>query len=193
VGILRPAILLPPSLITGLGPQQLEMLLLHELAHLRRWDNLINLLQRIVESLLCFQPTVWLVSRWVRQQRELCCDAVVIRHIEDQDAYAEVLLAAAQNSRMSRQVAVSAVGAGGVVAFAARSHLGLRIRRILTREDEKMTISRKAVLFVMLAWLATFACIGSFGLSWSRAQRANAAADSTTRPETPPAESSTSP
>ena len=59
-------------------PQQLEMVLLHELAHVRRYDNLVNLLQRIVESLLFFQPMVWIVSGWVRREREHCCDELVV-------------------------------------------------------------------------------------------------------------------
>ena len=60
VGILRPIILLPPAAITGWTPDEIEMVLLHELAHVRRWDNLVNLVQRIIESLLFFHPAVWL-------------------------------------------------------------------------------------------------------------------------------------
>ena len=56
VGIVRPMILLPPAALTGWSPDELEMVLLHELAHVRRWDNLVNLLQRLVESLLFFHP-----------------------------------------------------------------------------------------------------------------------------------------
>ena len=62
IGIIRPMILLPPAAITGWSPDEIEMVLLHELAHVRRWDNLVNLLQRCVESLLFFHPAVWLIS-----------------------------------------------------------------------------------------------------------------------------------
>jgi beta-lactamase regulating signal transducer with metallopeptidase domain len=65
---------LPPAALTGYSPDEIEMVLLHELAHVRRWDNLINLIQRIVESLLFFHPAVWLISSWVRRERESCCD-----------------------------------------------------------------------------------------------------------------------
>jgi beta-lactamase regulating signal transducer with metallopeptidase domain len=61
IGIVRPIILLPPAALTGWSPDEIEMVLLHELAHVRRWDNLVNLLQRIVESLLFFHPAVWLI------------------------------------------------------------------------------------------------------------------------------------
>ena len=74
LGIFRPLILLPAVALTGWDPQQLEMVLLHELAHVRRWDNLVNLVQRVVESLLFFHPRVWIVSAWVRREREHCCD-----------------------------------------------------------------------------------------------------------------------
>ena len=62
IGIVRPMILLPPAAITGWSPDEIEMVLLHELAHVRRWDNLVNLLQRCLESLLFFHPAVWFVS-----------------------------------------------------------------------------------------------------------------------------------
>ena len=62
IGVIRPMILLPPAALNGWTIEQLEMVLWHELAHLRRWDNLVNLLQRVVESLLFFQPAVWWVS-----------------------------------------------------------------------------------------------------------------------------------
>ena len=66
LGIVRPLILLPPAALSGWSVEQLEMVLLHELAHLRRWDNLVNLLQRVLESLLFFHPVVWWLSGWVR-------------------------------------------------------------------------------------------------------------------------------
>ena len=93
VGIVRPIILLPPAALTGWSPDEIEMVLLHELAHVRRWDNLINLAQRCIESLLFFHPAVWLVSNWVRREREACCDAVVVGRTNLPHAYAEMLVA----------------------------------------------------------------------------------------------------
>ena len=65
VGIVRPMILLPTALATGFDPSQLEALLTHELAHIRRLDPLVNLLQRLIEVVLFFHPAVWYVSRCV--------------------------------------------------------------------------------------------------------------------------------
>ena len=92
IGIIRPLILLPPAALSGWSVEQLEMVLLHELAHLRRWDNLVNLMQRFVESLLFFHPVVWWLSSWVRLERELCCDQLVVERLGQPVAYAEILL-----------------------------------------------------------------------------------------------------
>jgi hypothetical protein len=78
VGWLRPVILLPASAITGLSPDQLELILAHELAHIRRWDYLLNLLQTAVETLLFYHPAVWWVSKRMRVEREHCCDDLAV-------------------------------------------------------------------------------------------------------------------
>ena len=67
------------------------MVLLHELAHLRRWNNLVNLLRRFVESLLFFHPVVWWLSGWVRLERALCCNRLVVERLGQPEAYAEML------------------------------------------------------------------------------------------------------
>lgn len=143
VGILRPIILLPPSALTGWSPDEIEMVLLHELAHVRRWDNLVNLAQRLIESLLFFHPAVWLVSSWLRREREACCDAVVVHRTNRPHAYAEMLVALA--AQMPRSVlfhpsATSAMAAGP---------LRVRIRRILQLEDDPMLVSGKTLAMAL--------------------------------------------
>jgi len=76
LGWLRPIILLPACALTGLAPLQLEAVLAHELAHIRRGDFLVNLLQSLVEVLLFYHPAVWWLSGRIRAERELCCDDV---------------------------------------------------------------------------------------------------------------------
>ena len=76
LGWLRPVILLPACALTGLAPLQLEAILAHELAHIRRGDFLVNLLQSLVEVLLFYHPAVWWLSSRIRAERELCCDDV---------------------------------------------------------------------------------------------------------------------
>ncbi|HLP31809.1 MAG TPA: M56 family metallopeptidase, partial [Geothrix sp.] len=76
LGWLRPVILLPACALTGLAPLQLEAILAHELAHIRRGDFLVNLIQSLVEVLLFYHPAVWWLSARIRTERELCCDDV---------------------------------------------------------------------------------------------------------------------
>ena len=79
VGWLRPIVLLPAALVTGLSPLQLEALIAHELAHIRRHDYFVNILQMVVETLLFYHPVVWWVSSRIRYERELCCDDLAVR------------------------------------------------------------------------------------------------------------------
>jgi beta-lactamase regulating signal transducer with metallopeptidase domain len=79
VGLLKPTILLPASALTGLSPAELEMILAHELAHVRRFDMWVNLLQRLAEVVLFFNPALWYLSRHIAVLREYCCDEVACR------------------------------------------------------------------------------------------------------------------
>lgn len=80
VGLFRPLILLPTSMLSGLTPAELELILTHELAHVRRWDMWINLLQRLAETILFFNPGLWYVSRKISVLREFCCDELTCNH-----------------------------------------------------------------------------------------------------------------
>jgi TonB family protein len=91
IGWLRPAIVLPFSALAGLAPAHLEAILAHELAHIRRADYLINLLQSVVEILLFYHPAVWWVSRRIRLEREHCCDDVAASLCGDRAVYARAL------------------------------------------------------------------------------------------------------
>ena len=91
IGWLKPVILLPASMVSGLSTPQLEMLLLHELAHIRRHDYLANFFQTLVEILLFFHPAVHWVSKQMRNEREYCSDDIAVQHCGDAIAYAHTL------------------------------------------------------------------------------------------------------
>lgn len=129
VGILKPLILLPASVLTDLSAHQLELVLLHELAHVRRWDNLVNLFQRVAEGVLFFHPAVWLVSHWLRLEREHCCDAIVLRHSDRPRMYVETLASLAAPPGLAPRYATAAM---------ANHQLLSRVRRILKLEDSAM-------------------------------------------------------
>src|SRR3989442_1351220 len=91
VGWLRPAILLPVAAMATLTPAQVEAILAHELAHIRRHDYLVNLLQTVAETLLFYHPAVWWLSKRIRAEREHCCDEVAVSLCGDAVAYAKAL------------------------------------------------------------------------------------------------------
>jgi uncharacterized protein (TIGR03435 family) len=91
IGWLRPVVLVPVGALSGLPAEHLEPLLLHELAHIRRHDYLVNILQSLAEALLFYHPAVWWVSGHIRAERELCCDDVAVAVSGDALTYARAL------------------------------------------------------------------------------------------------------
>jgi len=132
VGAFKPVVLLPAAAMSGLSMEQVEALLAHELAHVRRHDYLVNLLQSAVETLLFYHPAVWLVSRRVRQERELCCDDLALAVCSDRVAYASAL-ADLESLRATPSPALAANG-GSLLS---------RVRRIL-RPDEVSSLSGRS-------------------------------------------------
>jgi GWxTD domain-containing protein len=125
IGYLRPAILLPLGLLAGLPAAQVEAILLHELAHIRRHDYLVNLAQMFVEGLLFYHPAVWWISAVIRAERENCCDDVVVATQGDAYGYASAL-AALEERRAAAGEAVLASTGGSLVK---------RIRRLLAQPE----------------------------------------------------------
>jgi beta-lactamase regulating signal transducer with metallopeptidase domain len=123
VGWLRPVVLLPVYLISGFTPEQLSAILAHELAHIRRHDFVVNVLQRAVESILFYHPAVWWLSKRIRAEREHCCDDIAIRLCGSRKVYAEVLIAM-ERARQPRP-GLSVAAADGVVLQRFRRVLGM--------------------------------------------------------------------
>ncbi len=124
IGAFRPAILLPASIFTGLPPRGLEALIAHELAHIRRQDYLVNLLQAVAETLLFYHPAVWWVSARIRTEREQCCDDLAISATGDARSYARALV---RIEEMRGATSALAVAAGG-------GNLWKRVVRLLRDE-----------------------------------------------------------
>jgi beta-lactamase regulating signal transducer with metallopeptidase domain len=125
MGVFRSLILVPASTLTALNAEQLEVVLAHELAHIRRADYLWNMLQSMIETLFFFHPAVWWVSNKLRQQRELCCDDAALACCSDPLVYATALLRLEEqrSSRLHLAMALDGHQAG----FGLRT----RIARIL--------------------------------------------------------------
>jgi HEAT repeat protein/beta-lactamase regulating signal transducer with metallopeptidase domain len=128
IGWLRPVILLPASALTGLTPLQLDALLAHELAHVRRHDYVVNLLQTAIETLLFYHPAVWWVSRRVREEREHCCDDLAVAACGDAHFYATALLGM-ERLRVAAPAFALAAGGGSLMG---------RIRRLVAPPEAEI-------------------------------------------------------
>ena len=128
VGWVKPVILLPASMLTGIHPGHVEAILAHELAHIRRHDYLISVLQSVAETLLFYHPAVWWVSNRIRIEREYCCDDAAISVLDDRSTYAQAL-AGLELHRVAPKLAPG-VGGGRLVD---------RIRRIVDRRPHDQT------------------------------------------------------
>lgn len=156
VGWLRPVILLPMSAVTGLAPDQLGAVLAHELAHIRRHDYLVNLLQMAAEALLFYHPAVWWVSGRIRVEREFCCDDLAVSVCQNAVTYARAL---STLEKLRPAIPAIAMGSTGGPLLA-------RIQRILGRQSAECGPSR---LSAVLAVSIGIACIA---VSFLRAQDA---------------------
>jgi len=142
IGSLRPVILLPASALTGMTPEQIEMVLAHELAHIRRHDFFVNLMQAMVETLMFYHPAVWWMSRRVRIERENCCDDLAVAVCGNPLQYARALTRLEELRAHAPAITVAANGG---------SLLG-RIRRLVTdRAESTGSTSRWAAAVAMLS------------------------------------------
>lgn len=142
IGSLRPVILLPAAAIVGMTPEQIEMVLAHELAHIRRHDFLVNLLQAVVETLMFYHPAVWWMSRRVRIERENCCDDLAVAVCGNPLQYARALTRLEELRAHAPAITVAANGGS----------LMDRIRRLVTdRAESNGSTSRWAAAVAMLS------------------------------------------
>jgi uncharacterized protein involved in exopolysaccharide biosynthesis/beta-lactamase regulating signal transducer with metallopeptidase domain len=135
IGWLRPVILVPTATLSGLPPYQLEALLAHELAHIRRHDCVVNAFQCLVETLMFYHPATWWISHCISEERENCCDDVVIEVCSDRLAYARAL--AAMESLRADQPSLAFAANGGSLVN--------RIRRLLGVSSEAGAITIRQV------------------------------------------------
>lgn len=130
IGWFRPVVLLPVMALTGLSENQLEIVIAHELAHIRRFDCFVNLFQVVVETLLFYHPAVWWVNRKIRAERENCCDDLAVTTCGNAVEYARAL-AAMEEWRATPMLAMG-TNRGSLTARVARllgmGSLGSRVR-----------------------------------------------------------------
>jgi GWxTD domain-containing protein len=141
IGHLRPVVLLPIGLLAGLPAAQVEAILLHELAHVRRRDYLVNLMQAAVEGILFYHPAVWWISGVMRGERENCCDDLAVAATGSAREYASALVAIE---------GMRAAGAGLAMPMAATGgSLMKRVARLLGRRSRRDGVVMPAVAAVL--------------------------------------------
>jgi uncharacterized protein (TIGR03435 family) len=147
IGWLRPVVMLPVAALSGLSPRQVEAILAHELAHIRRHDFAINLLQTLAETVLFYHPAVWWVSSRIRTEREHCCDDVAVAVCGDATEYAAALTELASWTVAHQQLTMAAT----------RGPLLTRVRRLLRLPEPAERASRRTTAAVALALMLLFA------------------------------------
>ena len=149
VGWLKPVVLVPIGALAGLPSDQIEALLIHELAHIRRHDYLVNILQSMAEALLFYHPAVWWVSGHIRAEREMCCDDVAVSLTGDVFTYASAL-AQLEASRPGHLHAAIAANGGSLAGRIGRL---LGQSRPVSRTPSGPAVLVTAILLMVAAYI----------------------------------------
>ncbi|WP_118973888.1 M56 family metallopeptidase [Taibaiella koreensis] len=142
MGHLKPLILLPVGLLTALPLAEIEAILLHELAHIRRRDYLVNLLQCFTETLFFFNPAVWWLSSLMRTEREHCCDDITLTQVGSKKHYI--------NALVSCQEYVLQMPACAVALNGGKNNLLHRVKRIVSHKNPSLNLVEKSLLTICL-------------------------------------------
>lgn len=148
-GHFKPIVLLPVGLLTSLTPDQIEALIIHELAHIRRSDFLINLIQSTIEILFFYHPVVWWLSHSLRQEREMCCDDFAVAICKDAITYADALTRI-QSFNHSPQLSLA------MTAIGKKGQLTARIHRLFTSPRRTPSFLQGILAWIVLFGLSSF-------------------------------------
>lgn len=152
IGYFKPVILFPASLATSLDADQVEAILIHELAHIRRNDYLLNLIKTFMDTTLFFNPFVWLIGKYIKIEREHICDDMVLKFTGQPIKYAQTLLQIEMMKGTAPQTAMALSG--------KKQYLFDRIKRITTMKTKSMNVKQQltgvtiiVAAILCLAWL----------------------------------------
>ena len=154
VGFLRPLVVIPDWAMNELSSDELNSILLHELAHLRRWDDCTNLAQKVLGAVLFFHPAVWWIERKLTLEREMACDDLVLARTENPRAYAECLVSLAEKGFLRRGLALAQAAVGRMCDTT------LRIKQILDGGRPRAT----------RVWMPALLLIGGFAFAFATVQ-----------------------
>jgi Zn-dependent protease with chaperone function len=154
IGFFRPVILLPAWTLQELSPDELKTVVLHEMAHLDRWDDWTNLAQKLLRALLFFHPAVWWIDKRLTTEREMACDDLVLVQVTNARQYAQCLVSLAEKSFLRRPLALAQAAVGRLKSTAQR------VTRILDGKQRRLAPVWKPAL----AALTVFSVAGFVGI-----------------------------
>jgi beta-lactamase regulating signal transducer with metallopeptidase domain len=146
IGHFKPVILIPLGMISAIRPQEIEMIILHELAHIKRLDFLVNLLQHFLELIFFFNPALIWLSTLIRKEREKCCDEMVLQHSGSKQNYIRALLSFQEFHNGTNRYAM---------AFAKESNLIGRVKRIAFQKNSTLNYIERALLAITILLICT--------------------------------------
>ena len=152
VGHVKPLILIPLGLLNGLSDDEVDAILCHELAHVKRRDYLVNLMQSFIEIVFFFNPAVLWISKLIREERENCCDDLAVSQMEDKRSYVKALITCQEFQLNAPSLAMAVTG--------RKNHLFNRISRMLF--DTKTTLNKMEKTILTLALVSVVICSAAF-------------------------------
>ncbi|HOP03304.1 MAG TPA: M56 family metallopeptidase [Tenuifilaceae bacterium] len=142
LGYLKPLVIFPAGMLTGIPENQIEAIVAHELAHIKRHDFLVNILQSVVEIVFFFHPAVWYISSVIRAERENCCDDIAIALCDESLTYAKALVSVQELIKPKIYHAVAFSG--------QKKHLLNRVKRVIMKPRMKSNLSDRIVATLIL-------------------------------------------
>jgi len=152
VGHFKPLILIPLGLLNGLADNEVEAILCHELAHVKRRDYLVNLMQSFIEVVFFFNPAVLWISKLIREERENCCDDLAVSQLVDKRSYVKALITCQEFQLNAPALAMAVTG--------RKNHLFNRISRMLF--DTKTTLNKIEKTILTVALVSVVVCSAAF-------------------------------
>lgn len=142
LGYLKPLIIIPVGMLTSMPSNQIDAIIAHELAHIKRNDYIINVLQSLIETIFFFHPAVWYISNQIRNERENCCDDIALSVCEEKMIYAKALVSV-QELKLGKLYSA--------VAFSGKKkHLLNRIKRMIMKPKVKSNFTDKIITALII-------------------------------------------
>lgn len=154
IGFFKPMIIVPKWALSELSPEELKAILIHELAHLKRWDDCTNLVQKVLRAIFFFNPAICWIENLLSLEREIACDDAVLARTANPRAYAECLVTVAEKSFVRRGVALAQA------AVSRMRQTSCRIAQILDADRPGATRVWRPALALVTAFSA--ACLVTF-------------------------------